>query len=92
MKTMLQPRFHIIIISSEMARIARDRIETRNDVSVNSKRYHPPGNPRAHFQLSSNASHPGNFFSEMPGIQASFPAPFILIDCTLLHHIQELNH
>ena len=49
-------------------------------VSVNFKCYHSsPGRP------------PGNFSRQIPGGWASL-GPLILINCTLLHHFQDLNH
>ena len=43
-----------------------------NNVSVNSKHYHPPGNPPANFQKLSNFGHLGRFFRQTPG-RAGFP-------------------
>ena len=51
----------------------------------------PPGNPEANFQNLSIPSHLSKFFCQMPGPQVSL-RPFNLINFTLFHHFQDLNH
>ena len=55
------------------------------NVSVNSKHYHPQIFKNGHILA------PGNFFYQIPIDQASLE-PLILINFTLLRHIQDLNH
>ena len=58
------------------------------NVSVNSKHYPPP---RANFKKWSYPSPQENFLYQISVGQASLE-PLILINFTLLRHIQDLNH
>ena len=63
-------------------------LELGGNVSVNSKRYHP-GSPRANFLKLSNLGSPGKFLCQIPG---GLPETLNLVNLTLFHRIQDLDH
>ena len=61
------------------------------NVSVSSKRYHPPGNPRQISRKLPNTGPSGKFFGQIPGGLAPQGPPYF-DKCYTFHHFQDLDH